>query len=158
MDSLRAIAAAHSVSVEALAAAVDAEEARRAAERKQRRVRAVPANRYSAIRDGSYTPQRRPWANGQDRAYVGAALRRWRLVHGLSQRQAQARIGYAVSSQTWHMWETNVAAPPYRALLLIIAATGFGHVADDLRRPTTDTELERMASDHRELLRARRES
>jgi hypothetical protein len=54
------------------------------------------------------------------------------------------------------MWETNVAAPPYRALLLIIAATGFGHVADDLRRPTTDVELERMASDQRERLRARR--
>ena len=155
-----AIAARHGTDPVALAAAMNEEFARRSAERRARREERLanpapsPANRYRAIRNGSYTPQRRPRSSGEDRQFVGGALRHWRTVHGLSQRQAQQRIGYAASAQTWHMWETNISAPPYRALLKIISATGLGHV-DDTRRDA-DLELDALATKTRERLRARR--
>jgi hypothetical protein len=46
------------------------------------------------------------------------------MVHGLSDIEAQVRIGYSPKSSTWRDWESERTAPSYDALLLIIASTG----------------------------------
>lgn len=161
-EHLRAIAAQHDVTPDALQAAVNEEFARRAAERKQRREERLaerapgPNDRYHAIRSGAYKPQRKPRSSPDDRQYVAGALRKWRRVHGLSQRQAQLRIGLSASAQTWHMYETGISCPPYRTLLKIIAATGLGHEDPDALRRRADLELDMLATDTRERLAAQR--
>lgn len=162
-DRLAALAAKHDVPVEALKAALSDEMAARADERKQRRDERLathapgPNDRYRLIRNGDYTPQRRPRSHPSDRALVGGALRAWRTALGLTQRQAQQRIGYSASSMTWHNWENGITCPPFRALLLILAASGFGHVADDVRQADADLELDMLAVDTRDRLLAERQ-
>ena len=84
-------------------------------------------NRYRAISSGTYKRMSRPVAKVEDRQYVPGALAHWRRVHGLSQADALVRIGYSPNSSTWRQWEDGVNAPPYRALLTIIAFTGLGY-------------------------------
>lgn len=161
-DRLAALAAKHDVPVAALQAALNEEMAVRGEERKQRRearlehTAPAPNDRYRLIRNGEYMPQKRPRSDPSDRLLVGGALRAWRLALGLSQRQAQLRIGYSASSQTWHNWEAGIVCPPYRALLLILAASGFGHVADQVRQADADLELDMLATDTRDRLLAER--
>lgn len=161
-DRVQTLAAQHGVTPEALQAALNDEMAARAAERKQRREARLatqapsPNDRYRMIRSGEYKPTRRPRSHPSDRLLVGGALRAWRLALGLNQRQAQVRIGYSYSSQTWHMWEAGITCPPYRALLLILAASGFGHVANEVRQADANLELDMLATDSRERLQALR--
>jgi hypothetical protein len=161
-DQVKTLADKHGVDAQALAAAVNEHFAERAEERKRHREErlasrapATTSGRYSAIRQKTYTPKRRPRSSGEDRQYVAGALLHWRTVHKLTQRQAQVRIGLKMTSQTWHMYESNVSCPPYRTLLMIIAATGLGHIADDGHRSAGD-ELDALAADTRARLEALR--
>jgi transcriptional regulator with XRE-family HTH domain len=99
----------------------------------------------------------RPQASVDDRQFVPGALAHWRRVHGLSQREAQTRVGYSSESNTWARWEAGTMAPPYRVLLRVLAATGLGYWVDTDGRLEMDPE-ERLAHDqHRiEELRATR--
>jgi transcriptional regulator with XRE-family HTH domain len=87
--------------------------------------------RYKAISSGAYRRKQRPQMDVSDRQYVPAALRHWRQVHNLTQRQAQVRIGYSASAKSWSHWEQGFVAPPYRTLLAILAATGLGYWVDE---------------------------
>lgn len=83
----------------------------------------------------------RPEAKVEDRQWVPAALKHWRNVHGLTAHQAQQRIGYSVKGNQWARWEAGMAAPPYEALLRILAITGLGHWVDSERRAEFDPTL-----------------
>jgi DNA-binding transcriptional regulator YiaG len=84
---------------------------------------------------------KRPVAKYEDRRYIPAALRQWRRVHGLSASEAQARIGYSEKGNMWRLWEMGRYAPPYEALLRILAATGIGHWVDAERLAEVDPTL-----------------
>ena len=149
---------------------LNAEFARRSLERKERREqrRGAPqptSGLYAALQAGETRRKRAPRGGPrgraksmlEDRELVPAAMRHWRKVHGLSIRQAQARIGYSVNSCSWRHWEDGHVAPPYRTLLLIIAATGLGYWIDEgptLGDPGLD--LEAAAAQHRSQLDQRR--
>ena len=164
---VQAIAEAHGVSAEALADAVTAEFERRAAKRAEHREQRLARSRedpsptrgkYAKLRSGAYRPRQRPQSDVSDREFVPAALRHWRQIHGLTTRQAQARIGYSAASCSWRHWEEGVYVPPYRTLLLIIAATGLGYWVDQEQRhadPAVD--LEARAASHSAVLHARRD-
>ena len=112
--------------------------------------------RHRAVTSGAWKRRTRPVAQAEDRHYVPAALEHYRRVHGLSPSQAQARIGYAPRSSIWRQWESGVVAPPYLALLKIIAATGLGYweppgAADPEHR------LESLATEASARRRARRD-
>ena len=106
--------------------------ARKRAERmaKAAKPRQPKKGRYKAIASGSYRRKLRPQFSVEDRDYVPGALKHWRTVHGLTQRQAQERIGYSVNAKSWGHWEQGFVAPPYRTLLAIIASTGLGYWTD----------------------------
>src|SRR4051812_12015745 len=53
------------------------------------------AGLFARVPAGRYQRPYRPPTSPDDRRYVPAALKHWRTVHGLSQAQAQARIGYS---------------------------------------------------------------
>jgi hypothetical protein len=46
------------------------------------------------------------------------------MVHGLSDIEAQVRLGYSPKSSTWRDWEAGRSAPSYDTLLDIVASTG----------------------------------
>lgn len=95
---------------------------------RQRQGKLPTAGRYRSISSGAYKRRQRPVAKVEDRQYVPGALRHWRMVHGgVSMHEAQARIGYSPKSSTWQQWEDGIVAPPYLALLKILAATGLGY-------------------------------
>lgn len=98
-------------------------------------------SRFSEINNGTYKRQSRPVASADDRRFVPGVLRHWRRVHGLNPREAQARIGYSARSSSWRHWESGFAAPPYRALLKIIASTGLGYWVDHDHRAGLDADL-----------------
>lgn len=102
-------------------------------------------------------PTSRPQALADDRRFVPGALYHWRRIHGLSQREAQARLGYSLESNTWALWESGRSAPPYKTLLRIISATGLGYWVDTEGRAQMDPE-EVLEADRRtvEELRAKR--
>lgn len=139
-----AVASEHGVPADVLNAAVSEVFQQRAEARRRRREarEASPApatGRFAAITSGEYQPKNRPpggprgsaKSSPDDRLLVPAALEHWRQVNGgLSTRQAQARVGYSTRSCSWRHWESGVYAPPYRTLVLIIAATGVGHWVD----------------------------
>lgn len=163
-ESVRRLAEKHGVSEEALQAAVNEEFARRGEERKRRReerlaIQTPNGRRHAAATDGIYRPHRSPVSVPDDRLYVAGAVRHWRTVHGLSARQAQARIGLAMASGTWRTWETSFAAPPYRTLLKILAATGLGYWVDQEQRANGDPtlEFEALRARERQDRQARRE-
>jgi transcriptional regulator with XRE-family HTH domain len=79
-----------------------------------------------------------PRSSRSDRDYIPAALRNWRKAHGLSQKQAQARIGMSSKTNSWGLWESGLTAPTYKNLLKIIATTGLGHWLDEERRRDMD--------------------
>ena len=87
--------------------------------------------RYPEVLSGNYRRSRAPKSSVEDRRYVPGAIRHWRKVHGLSVRDAQARIGYSPTSTNWEHWERGFTCPPYEALLRIIAATGLGYWVDE---------------------------
>jgi hypothetical protein len=103
-----------------------------------REIRAGARERKSAARErhklrksgAALTRSRRPEALLDDRRLAPGVLKHWRRVHGLTQRQAQERIGYSATGHTWARWESGLTCPPFRALLKIIAATGLGFWTD----------------------------
>ena len=97
-----------------------------------------------------------PRSSRSDRDYIPAALRNWRSAHGLSQRQAQARIGMSSKTNSWGLWESGATAPTYKNLLKIIAATGLGHWLDEERRNDMDATI-RFEADVKAEKKARRE-
>jgi hypothetical protein len=84
---------------------------------------------------------RRPITRRDDRRHIPAVLKQWRRVHGLTQHEAQVRVGYSDKSNMWALWESGRFAPPYEALLRIIAATGIGHWTDRERLSEIDPTL-----------------
>jgi hypothetical protein len=131
------------------------------AERKDERAEHTPAptrGRYRAITSGKHKARLKPRATVEDRRWVPGVLRHWRRVHDLSPAQALARIGYSSKSSTWRHWEAGFVAPPYEALLLIIAATGLGHWIDQERRAEIPPQmlLEYTAAQHKAALRRAR--
>lgn len=114
---------------------LDERRAAKAAERSEKIMVEHPpqpaTGRYAAVRSGAHKRRSRPIvAQVEDRAYVAGALRHWRRVHGLTQRQAAERIGYSPTAASWRHWEQGFVAPPYRVLLLIIASSGLGYWVD----------------------------
>jgi transcriptional regulator with XRE-family HTH domain len=97
--------------------------------------------RYKAITTGAYRRRVRPQASADDRRYVPGALRHWRIVHGLSLRAAQARIGYSQTSCSWSHWESGTIAPPYATLLRILAASGMRYTGESDNRQSLDPNL-----------------
>jgi transcriptional regulator with XRE-family HTH domain len=83
-----------------------------------------PAHTYREITSGVARRRNRPVAEVEDRAYVPGALRWWRQIHGLTPAEAGERVGYSPRSSVWRQWEAGFVVPPYRTLLLIIAASG----------------------------------
>jgi hypothetical protein len=123
----------------------------RKAERRRNRPRTPPLrNRYRDLRSGVKVTIRRPLARVEDRRFVPAALRHWRLTHDLTPEQAQARVGLSPRSCSWRHYEDGYMAPPYLMLLKIIAATGLG---TNLERAVVadvdpDLRLERVHADY----------
>ncbi len=166
------VAERHGIALDALDAAVSEVFAHRAQERAERRERreanpAPTSGRFAAITSGQYAPKNRPRggprgaarSKPEDKLLVPAALKHWRLINGgLTTRQAQARIGYSTTSCSWRHWESGVYAPPYRTLVLIVAATGVGHWVDHglpaHGSPVAD--LEAAGAEHQALRRRRR--
>jgi transcriptional regulator with XRE-family HTH domain len=93
------------------------------------------------VSTGAYKRKLRPRTSVEDRLYAPAALEHWRKVHGLSQREAQARIGYSERSCSWAHWESGFVIPPYGTLLRIMAATGLGYWVDSENRAGGDPAL-----------------
>jgi len=127
-----------------LAALLDAEiKARNAdaqGERKQRR------QRDKAIAMGQGQRIQRPVASIEDRRLVPGALKHFRKVHGLTQRQACARIGYSARANTWAHWESGLYSPPYNILLRIIASAGMAPVDSALLGTDPNLRLEIAAA------------
>jgi hypothetical protein len=104
------------------------------ARRMQQKARTHPdTGKWVAVQSGRHKRlQRPPGPSGlthvDDRQYVPGVLRHFRRVHGLSQIQAQVRIGYSATSSSWRNWESGFVVPPYRVLLAIIASTGLGYL------------------------------
>lgn len=92
----------------------------------------------------------------EDRALIPVALKHWRAVHALNQEDAAARIGYSPASRMWGLYERGASAPPYRTLLLIIAATGMGRWEDEFQGLPPDLRLEAMRNRHRRSVLERR--
>jgi hypothetical protein len=82
-----------------------------------------------------------PASKAADRQYVPATLKHWRNIHGLTQKQATARIGLSLRSNAWSLWESGQRAPTYENLLKIIAASGLGHWVDAARDLDVDPTL-----------------
>lgn len=101
---------------------------RRRAERKARETRQPDTGRYAAVSSGQHRRRQRPVSSPEDRKWVPGVLRHWRDMHRLSQREAQARIGYSPTSNSWRNWESGFVVPSYSTLLRIIAATGLGYL------------------------------
>lgn len=106
-----------------------------------------PSLSYRSMAEGK-SRVRAPKAHARDRRYVPGALRHWRRVHGISMRDAQARIGYSTTSTAWSHWENEFAAPSYETLLRIIAATGLGYWVDE--GAGVDTRLKDLEKHERE--------
>ena len=120
------------------------------AERRRARPKAPPVlNRYRKLRDGEQVAMKRPLAKVEDRVYVPAALRSWRLTHDLTPEQAQARIGLSPRSCSWRHYEDGYMAPPYLTLLRIIAVTGLGTNLERVQvgQSSPDLLLERAHAD-----------
>jgi transcriptional regulator with XRE-family HTH domain len=97
-------------------------------ERRKRYPRSVPRQ---DIISGKRKRHQAPKSSADDRRFVPAALLHWRTVHGLTQQEAQLRIGYSEFSTAWSAWERGWTAPSFEVLLRIIAATGLGHWVED---------------------------
>jgi hypothetical protein len=120
------------------------------AERRKARPKAPPVlNRYRKLRDGERVAMKRPLAKVEDRVYVPAALRSWRLTHDLTPEQAGARVGLSPRSCSWRHYEDGYMAPPYLMLLKIIAATGLGTNLERVQigEPAPELLLERAHAD-----------
>lgn len=130
----------HGVPADVLAAAVSEHFQRRADarreqhEERERRRREHPAPSsdgwYREVVEGRHRPRSRPESATEDREFVPGAVRHWRMVHGLTQAEALRRIGHSPRAGSWSAWEAGTKAPPYRVLLLMLAATGLGHWID----------------------------
>jgi ribosomal protein L21 len=112
-------------------------------------------NRYRKLRNGERVIMKRPLAKVEDRRYVPAALRHWRLTHDLTPEQAGARVGLSPRSCSWRHYEDGYMAPPYLMLLKIIAATGLGTNLErkGIGEPAPELLLERV---HAEMMATRR--
>lgn len=125
-------------------------------EKKAKMPKQPETGRYKAIASGKYRRKTRPTAKPEDRQYVAGALRHWRRVHGLSYREAQARIGYSPRSCSWRHWEDGFVTPPYQTLLRIIAATGLGYWQDPRPQVAGELTLEATAAAWQSEIRRRR--
>lgn len=134
-----------------LDALVRSEIARKREEYPEPEVEQPETGRFAAVMRGTYKRTSKPVASADDRRFVPGVLRHWRRVHGLSTREAQARIGYSTRSSSWRHWESGFVVPPYRALLKIIASTGLGYWVDHDHRAGLDADLrlEADAAAHR---------
>jgi DNA-binding transcriptional regulator YiaG len=90
-----------------------------------RRRRARPARRAEVL----------PRVTAEDAAWVPPALKHYRAVHHLTQKQASIRIGYSAEANPWKDWEQGRSLPPYQTLLAIIAATGMMRLIEELHPP-----------------------
>jgi DNA-binding transcriptional regulator YiaG len=156
------------VPADVLAAAVDRElverRERAVAKRQEKRdkrstTRLPKRGKYRAVSSGEHRRRSRPVAKVEDRQFVPGALRHFRMVHGLSMPEAQARIGYSPTSSTWRQWEDGVVAPPYLALLKIISVIGLGYWTEHglpQEGTTADARLALLNTQHRQLRAARR--
>jgi transcriptional regulator with XRE-family HTH domain len=158
-----------SIPPDVLAAAVQRElEQRRLAAQAQKaeareRREALPQlparGRHRAVSSGAVPRRKRPVSEVSDRQHVPGALRHFRTVHGLTRAEALTRIGYSPRSSAWKQWEEGVNAPPYLALLKIIAISGLGYWTEHgmpQDGTTGDARLSLLTTAHRDRQRVRR--
>lgn len=120
------------------------QEDRRERQMEERAGRTSPqpkVGRHAAVLSGAHKRWKRPKADPDDRRYVPGVLKHFRRVHGLTQREAGARIGYSPKSSNWRNWESGFSAPPYRTLLKIIGSVGLGYWVDHDHRAGMDGDV-----------------